>query len=119
MGKLLIFLLAIIFFTSVAVLALAYLSRLIARGHWLTRRYANLAYGEEKCKACTVGTQLLTPRGWGPIPEPLHGVRKGSRYLGSRQANVRPCPECNATGRVPVTIPGMIDQGHVRYVNEK
>lgn len=100
-----------------AVCLLGWASRAMARSHWYTRRYINLSYGEEKCKRCTVGTQYLHPdHGWGPIPEHLHGVRKGSKYLGSRQANVRPCNNCNATGRVPVSIPGMIDHGHVRYL---
>lgn len=102
---------------AVGVLFVAWVSRVIARSRWLTRHYANLAYGEEKCKHCTVGTQYLHPDdGWGPIPEHLHGVRKGSKYLGSRQANVRGCTTCNMTGRVPVAIPGMIDQGHVEYL---
>lgn len=107
----------VIFVIATLILGMAWLSRAIGRSHWLTRRYANLTYAEEKCKRCTMGTQYLHPdTGWGPIPEHLHGVRKGSKYLGSRQANVRPCTSCNATGRVPVSIPGILDQGHVRYI---
>lgn len=95
---------------------LAWMSHKVARSRFLTRRYVNLAYGTKKCTHCTVGTQILNENNeWGPMPEHLQMVRKGVPYVGSRQANVRPCPWCNASGMRPYEIPGMLDQGHVEY----
>lgn len=102
------------FTATVLSLALAWLSRALGRSRFLTRHYVNLAYGSKKCTYCTFGTQYLHPdRGWGPIPDHLKFVRPGEKYTGTRQANVRSCNWCNASGHMSFEIPGMIDQGHV------
>lgn len=101
----------------IAFFLVAWASRAIGRSHYFTRRYVNLAYGSKTCTHCTVGTQILNEKNeWGPIPEHLHYLRKGEYWLGSRQANTRPCPWCNTTGMMPYQIPGVKDEGHVRYL---